>query len=264
MIARDFSDRDIHLALDGELPEDERALYQSWLDANPDMNARATRYSDDLALIRGAVSGLAEEPVPARLAAIVTGEGKRVQPAARSAWWRQAAAAALIFVVGGAAGYFGAVGSAGDAAGPADRLADSAIGAYVTFAVDQPRPVEVKGVDKTYLESWLSKRTGLKLVAPDLSAQGFELLGGRILPAGRHVAALLVYADHAGNQVSIYLSAEGKAKTKGVYTPVGGGPSAVYWLDEGFGCAIVSAAPKEVLDAVAGNAWRQIKEGLAS
>ena len=264
MSARDFTDRDIHLALDSELPEDERSAYQSWLDANPDMKARAGRYSDDLALIRGALSGVEEEPVPARLAAIVTGEGEPARPAARLAWWRQAAAAALIFVVGGAAGYFAAVGSAGDVAAPADRLADSAIGAYVTYAVGQSHAVEVAGNDRDYLQRWLSNRTGLKLVVPDLSAQGFELLGGRILPAGHAAAALLVYKDPNGNQVSIYLTPEPRMKAKGTYAQGDGGPTAIYWLDEGFGCAIVSAAPKDVLDAVAGNAWRQLKEGLAS
>jgi anti-sigma factor RsiW len=264
MSARDFTDRDIHLALDAELPDDERGLYQAWLDANPDMRARAGRYADDLALIRGALSGIADEPVPAHLAAIVTGESVEVRPATGSAWWRQAAAAALIFVVGGAAGYFAAVSSAGDVAAPADRLADSAIGAYVTYAVDKSHAVEVEGNDRDYLQRWLSQRTGLKLVVPDLSAQGFELLGGRILPAGHAAAALLVYKDPNGNQVSIYLTPEPRMKAKGTYAQGNGGPTAIYWLDEGFGCAIVSAAPKDVLDAVAGNAWRQLKEGLAS
>ena len=41
MIARDFNERDIHLALDGELPEDDRAAYEAWLSAHPDMKARS-------------------------------------------------------------------------------------------------------------------------------------------------------------------------------------------------------------------------------
>ncbi|TIW85606.1 MAG: anti-sigma factor, partial [Mesorhizobium sp.] len=43
MIRRDFSERDIHMALDGELPADERAAYDAWLDANPEMRARSVR-----------------------------------------------------------------------------------------------------------------------------------------------------------------------------------------------------------------------------
>lgn len=263
MNGRDFTERDIHLALDGELPADERAAYEAWLDANPDRKARALRFADDIALVRNAVATIADEPVPDRLAGILAGE--RAVAAPRPAWWRNAAAAAAVFVVGGIAGYLAAMdGAPVGSAQATDRLADTALHAYATYAADQPHAVEVAGSDRDYLERWLSNRTGLKLVAPDLTAQGFELLGGRILPAEQKAAALLVYKDQSGNQVSIYLTAEGKAKAKGTYKPEEGGPSAIYWLDAGFGCAIVSAVPKDRLDAVAANAWRQIKQGLAS
>ena len=39
MSRRDFTERDIHMALDGELPGEERADYEAWLDANPEMKA---------------------------------------------------------------------------------------------------------------------------------------------------------------------------------------------------------------------------------
>ena len=39
MSRRDFSLNDIHLALDGELSADERADFEHWLDAHPDMKA---------------------------------------------------------------------------------------------------------------------------------------------------------------------------------------------------------------------------------
>ena len=44
MTRRDFTERDIHMALDGELPADELADYQAWLDGNPEMKARSTRF----------------------------------------------------------------------------------------------------------------------------------------------------------------------------------------------------------------------------
>ena len=37
--------------------------------------------------------------------------------------------------------------------------------------------------------------------------------------------------------------------------------AAVYWLDKGYGCAIVGALPQERLAAVARNAYRQLIEG---
>jgi len=263
MSARDFTERDIHLALDHELPEDERAAYEAWLDAMPDKKARAARFAADVALVRAAVAGVIGEAIPERLLRIVdSGTAGRTGARPASLWWTSAAAA-VILAAGLAGGYI--IGSSGTFEGDDRpmRLADEAVAAYVTYDADQSHVVEVGGSDRNYLGHWLSKRTGLKLVVPDLSEQGFELLGGRILPGEDRPAALLVYKDSVGNQVSIYLTADGKEKVKGTYVAEGGRPVAIYWLDKGFGCAIVSALPQERQDEVVGSAWRQIKEGLA-
>ena len=74
MIRRDFSERDIHMALDGELPADERAAYDAWLDANPEMKARSARFTADREALRSAFAGVLDEPVPARLRKVVLGE----------------------------------------------------------------------------------------------------------------------------------------------------------------------------------------------
>src|SRR4051812_43628334 len=103
MSRRDFSLNDIHLALDGELPADDRPDFEHWLDAHPDMKALSTRYERDRATLAAALAPVLEEPVPARLEKLVTGE---IRP--RRSWAqyiRYAAAAAVLLVAGGAAGY---------------------------------------------------------------------------------------------------------------------------------------------------------------
>lgn len=259
MTARSFTDRDIHLALDGELLADERADFEAWLEAHPEMKAKNDRFADDSARLRQLFAGVLDEPVPLRLTKQVTGGSRR----SNQAWsrWRTAAAAAAVFVAGVGVGYYFA-GAGGPQA--EERLAEQAIGAYVTYAADQPHAVEVDAGDRYYLDGWLSKRVGLKLVAPDLSAQGFELLGGRLLPADATAAALLVYKDREGRQISIYVTATAEHGTKGTYTPETGGPSAVYWADKGFGCAVVGALPKEQLSEVARSAWRQLLQAAAT
>jgi anti-sigma factor RsiW len=67
MTRRDFSERDIHMALDGELPGEERMAYDAWLDANPEMKAKSARYVADRAALSAAFAGVMDEPVPARL-----------------------------------------------------------------------------------------------------------------------------------------------------------------------------------------------------
>src|SRR6188768_1556208 len=99
MSVRDFNERDIHLALDGELPEDDRAGYETWLAAHPDMKARAGRYAGDLTLLRDAVADIAGEPVPDRLARILDAKAAApVQVTTSNRWWMAAAASMLIAI----------------------------------------------------------------------------------------------------------------------------------------------------------------------
>ena len=46
------------------------------------------------------------------------------------------------------------------------------------------RPVEVGGDNEKALVTWLTKRLGAPVSAPSLSALGYELVGGRLLPGG--------------------------------------------------------------------------------
>ena len=42
-----FTERDIHLALDGELPAEKLRDFNAWLDANPAMKQKADRFDAD-------------------------------------------------------------------------------------------------------------------------------------------------------------------------------------------------------------------------
>ncbi|TIU20051.1 MAG: anti-sigma factor, partial [Mesorhizobium sp.] len=62
MTRRDFTERDIHMALDGELPGEERMAYEAWLEANPEMKAKSARYIADRTALRAALAGVMDEP----------------------------------------------------------------------------------------------------------------------------------------------------------------------------------------------------------
>ncbi|MEO5758255.1 MAG: anti-sigma factor [Mesorhizobium sp.] len=263
MIRRDFSERDIHMALDGELPGDERAAYDAWLDANPEMKARSVRYTADRAALRAAFAGVLDEPVPARLQKIVLGEAPVRVEASRSRWWLAAAAAAML-AVGGLGGYFAGIDRIGQEDPAEDQLAEQAIAAHVIYAAEKRHAVEVPASDKDHLQTWLSNRVGLKLVAPDLTANGFQLIGGRLLPAGDGKAAMLLYEDDKGERISLFVTAESTENAKGTYASAQDGPQAVYWLDKGYGCAVVGSLPREQLAVVAKSAYGQLLAGLAT
>jgi anti-sigma factor RsiW len=260
---RDFSERDIHMALDGELPGDERTAYDAWLEANPELKAKSARYAADRAALHAAFDGVLDEPVPARFRKIVLGEAPAKMELLRSRWWLAAAAAAVL-VLGGGGGYVAGIDHLGLEHPVEAQLAEQAIAAHVIYSAEQRHAVEVPASDKDHLQTWLSNRVGLKLVAPDLVAQGFQLVGGRLLPAGQNKAAMLLYEDDKGERISLFVTAESAEKTKGTYGAEEDGPEAIYWLDKGYGCAVVGSLPHERLAAVAKSAYGQLLAGLAS
>jgi len=259
MSQRDFSERDVHMALDGELPQDERAELQAWLDASPEMKARSQRFEADRMRLRETFATVLDEPVPDSLARVVTGEAKK--PSAAAPRWRMAAAAALLLAVGAGGGYLAGMAGLGREAQARDELAEEAIAAHTIYAAEQRHAVEVGANDRDHLLGWLSKRLGLTLVAPDLAAEGFDLVGGRLLPAGQKAAAHLLYEDAKGNRISIYVTPEGAEKAKGIYKDEEGAASAIYWLDKGWGCAVVGTLPQDQLLDIGRNAYRQLLAG---
>lgn len=263
MSTREFTERDIHLTLDGELPQDERASYDLWLEAHPDMEVRSRRYEADRDLLRGAVAGVLDEPVPDRLTQIMAGETPSTSHSPGPPRWRMAAAAALIFAAGGLGGYL--LGTSGwrPVNGTGTQLADRAIAAHAVYAAEKLHVVEVGADQKEHLVGWLSKRIGVTLVAPDLSAEGFELIGGRLLPAAAtKTAAQFMYQDHTGNRISLYVARDGSSTETGFRLLEEGDTRALYWLDNGYGCAVAGNLPEESLLKIANTAYRQLLQGM--
>ena len=86
-------------------------------------------------------------------------------------------------------------------AGSARIITADAISAYRTFSVEVRHPVEVDAAQEPHLVQWLSKRLGRRLVVPDLTAAGFRLMGGRLLPAEETSAAQFMYQDDKGQRL---------------------------------------------------------------
>ncbi len=260
MSGRVFTERDIHMALDGEMPAEDSAGFQAWLEANPDMKARSMRLESDRALLQRTFDGVLSEPLPARFARFA--QQDYAAPSRRAAWW-QLAAAALIFVAGGVGGY--ALGGSGWSPTTVEaQMAEDAIAAHVIYSAEKLHVVEVGADQRDHLLGWLSKRVGLSLVAPDLTPYGFELIGGRLLPAEGKTAAQFMYQDVTGNRISLYITGEKGEADTGFRLVDSGNARAYYWLDGGYGCAIAGNLPAEKLLAVSKAAYRQLLSGVES
>jgi anti-sigma factor RsiW len=242
-----------------ELPADEGAAFERWLERNPEMQAKHARYRRDGEALRAAFAGVPDEPIPPRLSLAVAGADRRSRNS--GALWR-ALAAAVILAVGGVGGFAAArlmPQQPGSETGA--QIADRAIAAHVIYAAEKLHVVEVGADQKDHLVGWLSKRVGLRLVAPDLTSEGYSLVGGRLLPAAHRAAAQFMYQDPGGARISLYVTDDpGRADT-GFRFMQEDGARAYYWIDGGYGCAIAGAAPEAKLKALARLAYSQLLAG---
>lgn len=270
--------------LDGELDAAAAAEVDAWLRDHPEDAARVRLWAADRDALRARLAPLADEPVPEAWRKLVT-EGGRQAPARRSlplAW------AAGLLVAGGVLG--GLVGAGvvwsqpglqvalqsrldGYGLAPRSPLAwtHRAAVAHAVYAPEVRHPVEVnvaqgsaaeQRAQEEHLARWLSKRLDMPVKLFDLRAQGFELVGGRLLPDAAGPSAQLMYQNSGGQRVTVYLRRpEAGADTAFRYQR-DGELGMFYWSEDGFGCALVGNLPKERLLALSEAVYKQIEGGI--
>lgn len=235
------TDEELQEWVDGRLAEDARATFEQRLLADPALAARAAAYRTQNGALTRALEAKFEGPVPARLhaASIVNARrASRIRPA-------QVAALIAAVLVGTGIGTAGTLQLAGRPDGESIVLASAnsierdAVAAHLTYVVDVRHPVEVDAGQEQHLVQWLSKRLGKPLVAPNLEPLGYQLMGGRLLPASDRPAAQLMYQDEQGKRLTVYLRADpNSTETSFEYAKIDG-LSGFQWADRGFGYVLL-------------------------
>ncbi len=67
--------------------------------------------------------------------------------------------------------------------------------AHVVYSREKRHAIEVMANEERHLVSWLSKRLGFALKVPNLSREGYALVGGRLLPGDQGSVAHFMYED---------------------------------------------------------------------
>jgi anti-sigma factor RsiW len=114
----------------------------------------------------------------------------------------------------------------------------SALQAHALYSVEVRHPVEVGEQEQAHLLKWLSKRLDRPLAAPDLSGLGFQLLGGRLLPAPDGPAAQLMYQDAGGERITLYIAAAADSQPSSFLFSEHRGVSTFYWVDGHWGYSL--------------------------
>ena len=246
-----ITDQDLHAYVDGLLDPQRRQQVTAWLETHPEDSQRVEAYQQ------------------------LTHELQQAYPLPQGVWsiarhnsragfsWRQAAAIIGFILLGGAGGW-----QLNQRLTPAPELLSADIQhrlvlpARVSHRVYTPEvlhPVEVQREQQQHLVGWLSKRLGKRVNAPDLQAQGFTLMGGRLLPATDGPAAQFMYENEAGQRLTLYVRQDdGKQDQTAFRRFSKDGLSSFYWVEGGLGYALTGDISPEQLMASANGIYRQL------
>lgn len=242
----------LHAYLDGELSPEQRTEVEALLARDPEAARKLAGWKRQRELLKSAFDGVLDEPVPPQLAATL----RRPAPSSRVSPWLAMAAAVLLLLCGGLAGWL--LKGETSAVTVAD-LGREALAAHRVYAVEVRHPVEVAGSDKDHLQAWLAKRVGAAFTVPDLTEQGYALLGGRLLAGQDGPTALLMYEDQKGQRLSVLLTAPGTDMDSALKLQQQGKLIACTWQDGKLAVAVAGEMARDPMMTLAKAVYEKLE-----
>src|SRR6476620_11778852 len=233
---------ELHAYVDNELPAERRGDVEAWLVAHPDDAARVQSWRAIAEALHARYDSVADEAVPKRL------EIERLVRQPRKWVYGAMAATLAAFIAGGGVGWL----ARGVAATPSafQSFTVDALDAHRLYVVEVRHPVEVPGSERAHLQTWLTKRCGWDVRAPELAAAGLKLVGGRLLPGPTGPASFLMYESASGERFTIFAARAETEATQMRYA-VNDGTGALFWADRGVGYVVSGGTDRTRLEHVA-------------
>lgn len=253
-----IGDDDLHAYVDGRLLPARRAEVEAWLADHPEDATRAQFYARVNAELHRHFDPVLTEPVSDAMTHPSKARGAPI--------WRRAAIGAACIAIGAIGGWFAHGWYDGRTiAGvtTAPSLPVQAAIAHAIYSVEKRHPVEVGIDEEAHLMRWLSNRMGREIKAPRLDAQGFRLIGGRLLPAAEGgVACQFMYERADGQRVTLFIkwTNQGPGETSFHFATAQGGVNVFYWRDDRVGYALSAGMPRDELSALARAVYEKISD----
>ena len=224
-----ISDADVHAFVDGQLAPDRAERVAAAIASNPELAARVADMRQRNVLLREALDPVLSEPIPARL---LEAADVPIRKASASRWLGTAFALAATLVLGVGVGWF-THDALIERAGTPTTFARQAAFAHALYANDVNRPVEIWATEEKRLVSWLTKRLGVSVHAPDLNGIGYALVGGRLVAGNERPTALFMYENADKDRLSLQVrkQAPGTGEVAFRYA-VENGVGVFYWIDD--------------------------------
>src|SRR4029077_14564414 len=87
-------------------------------------------------------------------------------------------------------------------AGTMTLLAQQAVANHVVYTADRRRPTELGALQRDDLARWVSNRLNHQVAPPDLSADGYSYMGGRLAATPDGPAGQFLYTNAQNGRLS--------------------------------------------------------------
>ena len=251
MIERNITEELVHAYVDGQLSPDEHARFEKLLVNDVELSEKVSAYQSQNNLLHELFDPVLTEPVPDQL---VT-KTKRKTGSHRLL---KLVASILLLSTGGLLGWF-ANENQNKTQFTVVNLAQPATRAHMVYVPEVKHPVEVSADQEKHLVKWLSKRLGKSVNAPNLDLQGFELVGGRLLPANNGPAAQFMYENKSGKRLTLYVRNKTNNENNTAFQfHTQDETKAFYWIDGELGYVLVGDISKTQLLDTANAVYQQL------
>ena len=251
-------DADLHAYADRRLAPKEAAAVEAALAREPALAAQVADIRAQNAALRDALDPMLAERIPERLLDAARPPAATMRGAGAGRWRVPLFAVAATLVLGVALGWLGRDALI-ERAGTPTTFARQAAFAHALYATDARRPVEVWAAEEKGLVTWLTKRLGFPVRAPDLNSVGWALVGGRLVAGNEKPTGLFMYenADKERLTLQVRRQAPGTSETAFRYA-VENGIGVFYWIGEDCGYALSGNIDRAQLLAVARVVYGQL------
>jgi anti-sigma factor RsiW len=251
--SRPIAEEDLHAWVDGQLDADRQPAVSRYLQDHPDIARRVAVWRGQRGALRAAFAAVSDEPIPSRLQL-----DRLIRLARRGAIWRTAASVLLAFGLGSAAGWLLHSGLQPPGTAAITLLAQQAVSNHVVYTADRRRPTELGAQQRDDLARWVSNRLNHQVEPPDLSADGFSYMGGRLAATPDGPAGLFMYDGPQSVRLTVFvlpLKTAGEMPIQHVdFAHVDG----CAWIDKGIGYTVVGKLPPSELRRIAEQVRQQL------
>jgi anti-sigma factor RsiW len=257
-VAPPVTENDLHAYIDGALDSERRAAVARHLDANPEEAQRVGAYVGQKQALRRLLTPIAEEPVPPALqpARLLETRLRR-----RRVSWLVAASVAFALAAGAGGGWFMRASMQGKTPPEIAEIAEEAVSNHLVYTADRRHRVELSAAERDDLTRWLSGRLGRTVAPPDLTRQGYRLIGARLLTAENGPAGQFMYEGGGGVPLTIYVRPmPGGQTTRIERIEDVQDTDGCAWIEKGLGFGLIAEAPYAELVRLAKNVRAQLQD----